>query len=143
MQHCYPLLRLLAAALVLSLGTGCIAVIHGGDHDSGLEAGRIGAGGSMSVTIDDHPAFEMHVSREELTLLVEGRVVVLPHHRGDDGVKFHDFDYHDREITLHLGRGIEATLEGLRLEVEDHSYELLQVGTYRIDLNGGYSFESN
>ncbi len=135
------LLSLLASLLLLLTSAGCIAVIID-DDDLEADEGRIGAGGSMSIAIDDHWPFEMFVSESEVTLLVRDRTIVLPHYCGEDGVRFHDFDYDDCEISIRLGHGVEASVDGTHLEVGGRQYALSEPGTYVIDVEGGYSFES-
>ena len=141
MKHCRWPLRLLVVPLLLASGAGCVAVIGCGDVSASPEHGQIGAGGSITITVDDGPPFEMHVSHHDVTLLVEGRTVILPHHRGEKGVKFEGFYYEDGEISLDLGRGIDAEIDDLHLEVDGHVYALNELGTYRIGPDGAFSFE--
>ena len=142
MKH--PRMRLLsplASLLVLLSSVGCIAVIIDDDAVE-AEEGRIGAGGSLSIAISDHWPFEMFVVESEVTLLVRDRTIVLPHYCGAEGVRFHDFDYDDCEISIHLGHGVEACIDGTHLKVGGHRYALPEPGTYFIDAEGGYTFES-
>lgn len=141
--------RLLGLAVLLLLLSSCVVVLSSciaiivDEDDVADDKGSIGAGGSMSIAIDRHPAFEMAVSDDEVTLVLRGRTIYLPHTRGAKGVRFEDFDYEDGEITVHLGGGVEAEIRGTTVRIDNVRHRLESPGVYRLDEQGFYRVESH
>ena len=137
------LLSLLTSLLLVPLLAGCImvcggcfAIIVGGDDPADTQ-GQVGSGGSMTIHFDDHDPFGIAVSETEVTLLVRGRTIILPHTRGTKGVPYREFDYGDDRIEVDLGHGVKARVDGIHLDYGGHHYVLGEPATYRFNAPGG------